>query len=265
MYRTASTLLLGWLVPALAGATVPLACAPTGVSCERAPVGFAPAYPSGGSYDTFIGPVLGSDVPDDDADGAYNDERCGTDREASLKEIGAVLGILVAAGTACEAIPAGPDMVCLDPPMTPAMGPQEYCTAALAVPAAALEVDAIYITRCAMQGAFADRAEIEAAYENSKLILSRDLEQQLRECNPLVSLFLPRRLGGRLEEVQAFVALRLQAFDRMDAQSPADLSFDLGRAHGWFERGNDRLAAGAYKDAYAEYCRAYRELRNVSP
>jgi hypothetical protein len=268
MTRTATGLsalgvLLAGLVSVRAAAAVPLACAPAGASCERAPVGFEPAYPAGGGYDDFVGPAHGSDIMDDDADGSFNDERCGTNREAELAEIGAVLGVLVALGSACEALPAGPNIVCATPPIVPAPGPQEFCSAALAVPAALLEVNAIFITRCEIQGALVDRAEVEAAYENTKLLLSRDLELHLRECNQLVGLVLPRRVGGRLEEVRAFVDLRIAAFEEADALNPADVSRGVERAKWWLARGDGRLADSRFKDAFLSYCSAYRELRNL--
>jgi hypothetical protein len=254
--------LLGALV-SLPAAAVPLACAPAGTSCERAPVGFEPAYPAGGGWDAFIGPAQGFDILDGDGDGAFNDERCDSNREAALAEIGATLGVLVALGTACEALPAGPDVTCVTPPIVPVPGPQEFCTAALTVPATLLEANATSITRCELQDAFVDGAEVEAAYENTKLILSRDLEQHLRACDQLVGLFLPRRVGGRLEEVRDFVALRIRAFEEADAQSPNDLSRGLGRAQWWFDRGDARLAESRFKDAYRAYCVAYRELKGL--
>ena len=256
--------LLGGVVSLRAVAAVPIACEPPGTSCERAPVGFEPAYPTGSGYDTFIGPAFGSDITDGDGDGNFNDEQCNPDREAELAEIAATLGVLVALGTTCEALPSGPDVVCTTPPIAPAPGPQEFCMAALTVPATLLEVNAIAITRCEIQGALVEGAEVEAAYENTKLILSRDLEQHLRECNQLVGLFLPRRVGGRLEEVRAFVDLRIKAFDRAVAQSPQDLSKGLARAKWWFARGDARLAASRFKDAYREYCSAYRELKGLA-
>ena len=242
---------------------VPLDCAPAGASCERAAVGFTPAYPAGGQYDAFIGPVQGTFIPDADADGSYADERCATNREAQMAEARSVIGTLVALGTVCEALPAGPDVACAVPPLVPAPGPQEFCSAALIAPAVALEVNAIFITSCELQDGFVNGAESEATYENTKLLLARDLEERLKRCDRLIGLFLPRSVGGRLEEVRDLVALRIRQYEEADALDPEDFSRELANAHKRFDAAQQWWADGNHKEAYRSYCEAYRELRGI--
>lgn len=269
MTRTTTSRLLAaafWLVAlalAPAASAVPLACSPAGVSCERASVGFTPDYPAGGQYDTLIGPIQGSFIPDADADGSYADERCATNREAQMAEAASVLGTLVALGTVCEALPSGPDIACVTPPLVPAPGPQEFCSAALIAPAVALEVNAIFITSCELQDDFVNGAEAEATYENTKLLLTRDLEERLKRCDRLVGLFLPRSAGGRLEEVRDLVALRIRQFEQADALAPADFSRGLTHAQMRFDAAQEWWTAGNYKEAYRSYCEAYRDLRGL--
>lgn len=259
----AASLLLATLATAPGTPAAPLECSPAGVSCERAAVGFTPAYPAGGQYDVFIGPANGSFIPDADADRSYADERCDTNREAQMAEARAVIGTLVALGTACEALPAGPDVVCVTPPLIPAPGPQEFCSAALIAPAVALEVNAIFMTRCDLQDGFVDGAESEAMFENSKLLLARDVEERLKRCDRLVSLFLPRSVGGRLEEVRDLVALRIRQYEEADALDPEDFSRALANARKRFDAAQKWWAAGNHKEAYRSYCEAYRNLRGI--
>jgi len=258
----ATTLLAGQTLARAAPA--PLVCA-AGDSCEGAPLGYQPAYPSGSEYDTFIGPVHGSFIPDGDGDGDYADERCDTNRSAQLAEVESVLALLVAIGATCEALPAGPNVACVTPPLVPAPGAQEFCHIPLAAIATGLEVDSIYVTRCDMQGRFVNGSETEAAYENTKLLLGRDLEEHLRTCNPLLGLWLPRSVGGRLEEVRDFVGLRIAQYQGMDAASPEDLSEDIAKAQKKLDAGEAFRARENWKEAYRGYCDAYRELRLVSP
>lgn len=242
----------------------PLACV-AGDSCEGAPLGYEPAYPGGPEYDVFIGPVHGSFIPDGDGDGDYADERCDSNRSAQLAEVESVLSLLVAIGATCEALPAGPNVACVTPPLVPAPGAQEFCHIPLAAIATGLEVDSIYVTRCDMQGRFVNGSEIEAAYENTKMLLGRDLEEHLRTCNALVGLWLPRSAGGRLEEVRDFVELRIAQYEGMDAASPEDLSEDIAKAQKKLDVGEAFRARENWKEAYRGYCDAYRELRLVSP
>ena len=258
----AVVVLVAAVAPGRAG-TPPLACA-AGASCEGAPVGYEPAYPAGGEYDVFIGPVQGVHILDADGDGDFDDETCEPDRQAALAEVASTLSILVALGTACELLPSGPNVACVTPPLVPTPGPQEFCHMPLAAVATALEVDSIYVTRCQMQDRFVQGAEAEAAYENSKLLLARDLEEHLRACDDLLGLYLPRRVGGRLEEVHAFVTLRLAQYEALDAQSPEDLSADIAKARKRLD-GETWRAREEWREAFRGYCDAYRELRLVSP
>ena len=253
--------LLGALA-AGAAATPPIACVPAG-TCESASVGFGPAYPSGTEYEDFILPSIGLHITDDDGDGAYEDERCGTDSEGVLALAHAIIGQIEALDTACEALPAGPNIACATPPIVPAPGAQEFCNMGLGVVAAALESEAVFITRCEMQGDFVNGAETQAAYEDTKLVLSRAIEERLRASDKLVSLFLPRSAGGRLEEVRALVELRIRQYEAADAQSALDWSREIGRAKRKLALGDDRYADARYRDAYRSWGDAYRELRDI--
>jgi hypothetical protein len=255
------------LVLALTAATgamaaAPIACVPPG-TCESASVGFTPAYPSGSEYDTFVGPAYGTHVLDANGDGSYADERCDANAEARLALADAALNVVLAVGTSCDALPAGPNVTCVTPPLVPTPGPQEFCKTALGVVAAGVQANAIFVTRCATQDGLVQGAEIESAYENTKLALSRDLEDRLRACDKLVSLWLPRRVGGRLEEVRAFVALRIRQYEAADAQSANDWSREIGRAKRKLGLGDARQQGENFKDAYRLYCDAYRELRDI--
>jgi hypothetical protein len=264
LLRVPGAVLVGVLATAgSALAAVPLACAPADVSCERADVGFTPDYPSGSQYDGFIGPIQGTFIPDADADGSYADERCATNREAQMAEARSVIGTLVALGTVCEALPSGPNVACAVPPLVPAPGPQEFCSAALIAPAVALAVNAAFITACDLQDDFVDGAEAEATYENTKLLLARDLEERLKRCDRLVGLFLPRSVGGRLEEVRDLVALRIRQYEEADTLDPEDFSRELANAHKRFDAAQRWWADGNHKEAYRSYCEAYRELRGI--
>jgi hypothetical protein len=258
-----AAVLLGILATSQPAPAAPLDCAPAGVSCERAAIGFSPAYPAGGQYDGLIGPLRGTFVLDGDADGSFADERCDTNREAQMAEARSVIGTLVALGTVCEALPSGPNVVCAVPPLAPVPGPQEFCSAALIAPAVALEVNAIFITSCELQDGFVDAAEAEATYENTKLLLARDLEERLKRCDRLVGLFLPRQVGGRLEEVRDLVALRIRQYEQAAANSPADFSRELANAHKRFDAAQKWWAEENHKEAYRNYCAAYRELRGI--
>jgi len=265
MSRTlGAALLLAVLAVATdAAAAAPIACVPAGISCEGAGVGFQPGYPSGPSYDTFMGPAQGTHILDANGDGSYADERCDADREGALATADAALNVILAVGTGCEALPAGPNVACVTPPLVPTPGPQEFCKSALGVVAAALQANAVFITRCAVQDGLVQGAEIEAAYENTKLVLSRELEERLRACDKLLGLWLPRRVGGRLEEVRDLVALRIRQYQAADAQSANDWSPEIGRATRKLALGDARQSGEEFKEAYRLYCDAYRELRDI--
>jgi hypothetical protein len=81
----------------------------------------------------------------------------------------------------------------------------------------------------------------------------RQLEKQLRNCEPLVSLVLPKEFGGGLEEVRDLVARLLQ-------QAQLAAVGDIPEATKQLQLGNRALEISAYRPAYRNYCLAYRAL-----
>ena len=129
------------------------------------PVLFPPAYPVGGNYDTFTATLDGfgllSDGPD--AGSETNDERCDSDGEAAqqialaTEKVICVLGEL-AADAIIEPISRGV-----------AFGLTAICQEIVVA-------TEITIAQCDLQDALVDGAEIEAAYENSKIISNQVTE-----------------------------------------------------------------------------------------
>ena len=123
------------------------------------PVLFSPAYPVGGNYDTFTATLDGfgllSDGPDAGAE--TNDERCDSDGEAAqqialaTEKVVCVLGELAA------------DAIIEPISRVAAFGLTAICQEIVVA-------TEITIAQCDLQDALVDGAEIEAAYENSKII-----------------------------------------------------------------------------------------------
>jgi len=228
-----------------AGADLTCTAAPSTLSCEKAAVGFAPQYPDPATmpdYDTFTAslPGLGYQADFDD-DGSLADERCSPDRVAGLGAGVSALGTIVALGTACDVAPENIDTACF---------------AAMAVIATTLESVAVVDRQCALQDGEVDDAELEAAYENTRMLLASQIELSLQDCAPLAALVMPHALGGRAEEVRALVRRRM---DQMAALGTIPIA--LGRAEGALALGDARLAAGEYRGAFKQFCRAYKQLQ----
>ena len=120
---------------------------------------FAPAYPTGGNYNTFTATLPGLGMLNDSADvgtetgTALNDERCDTNGEGGARIALATLRVAAEIGnTACNSTPS---------PFEPAV----------CIPAGVLNevviADEIVLDQCEYQTALVDSAEIEAAFENS--------------------------------------------------------------------------------------------------
>jgi hypothetical protein len=78
----------------------------------------------------------------------------------------------------------------------------------------------------------------------------RDIELSLQRCDPLVSLVLPRSVGGQIEDVDALVQ-ELMA-NAMDA------GFDTKNAAKFADRANRSVVElGDYRGAFQSYCQAY--------
>jgi hypothetical protein len=122
---------------------------------------YPPAYPSGSTYDVWVATLPGLGLlSDTNGDGSLADERCSSDGEAG---IGIAEGVLVAAAivgdVACNSIV----VVLGEGTNLPA------CIAAGILHEAVLAND-IVAAQTSSQDGFVDSAEIEAAYENSKII-----------------------------------------------------------------------------------------------
>ena len=217
---------------------------------EPAAVGFAPAYPAGPSYDVFTAtlPGLGF-LSDTNGDGKLNDERCNANSRAQVAIVDATFRILVAAGIACNALPAGP----------PAFA-QEICFGVLTVPALALQADATVIAQCALQDGLVQTAEIQASFENTRHLLASDLEEELLKCNRVMSLLFPASVGGRAEEVRDFVRVRVEQFEA--ANRPAA---SAKKARTRLDAGVTALAGAHYHAAYDDFCAAYRHVAISAP
>jgi hypothetical protein len=111
---------------------------------------FTPAYPAGPSYDAAVASLPGLGLLPDGTD-----DRCSTNGEADLLLVTSTFNIVGAAEFVCEALP---------------VGAKEICFGALSIVALANEAAGIAKAQCDFQDGLIDGAEIEAAFENSKII-----------------------------------------------------------------------------------------------
>lgn len=214
---------------------------------EQAPVGFPAGYPSGTSYDAFVATLPGFGILlDTNGDGAVNDERCDPNGHANLAIVGSSLQFIEVASLACLALPDAPPLFL-----------QQACYLTASVLAAARAADEIVIEQCKYQDGLVQSAEISAAYQNTKHILASRLEEDLLQCNNLISLRFPAALGGRIEEVQGLVKNRIDSFVKLGlaptATKRAQTNLALGKA---------ALDAQKYQDAGHFFCVAYGILAN---
>jgi hypothetical protein len=214
---------------------------------EQAPVGFPVGYPSGASYDAFVATLPGLGVlVDQNGDGAFNDERCDPNARARLAIVGSSLQFIEVASIACLALPSGPPVFA-----------QEICYGVSAGLAAARAADEIVISQCEYQDGLVQAAEISAAYQNTKHILASRLEEDLLQCNNLLSLRFPAALGGRAEEVKGLVTLRIEQFETLGL---APVATKNARTN--LTRAVTALDAAKYQDANHFFCVAYGILAN---
>ena len=122
---------------------------------------FSPAYPSGSVYDTWVASLPGLGLLSDaDGDGSTADDRCSTDGES---------GISIAAGTLTAAAIIG-DVACNSIVVILGEGTNLPACIAAGILHEAENANNIVASQCSSQDGLVDSAEIEAAYENSKLI-----------------------------------------------------------------------------------------------
>jgi hypothetical protein len=230
------------------GTAAELTCpAPLGKSCEKADVGFLPQYPDPATmpkYEEFTAtlPGLGF-LADGDDDGTVADERCDSSKEAGLGAGIAALATIVAVGTACNVAPENLDIGCF---------------AALTVLTTALESVSILDAQCDLQDGLVDGAEIEATYENTRMLIASQLELMLQECTPLGAMVLPRSLGGRAEEVHDLVRHRI---DQLIALGTTPIAVDAAEAD--YALAESEFMSADYKRAFRQYCRTYRHLQHA--
>jgi len=233
---------------ATAGTAADLTCpAPNGTSCEKADVGYTPQYPDPSTqtaYAVFVAtlPGLGY-LGDGDDDGSLADERCNKSKKAGLGTGIAAGSTIIALSSGCNVAPENLD---------------SGCFAAMTVLTLALESASIVEAQCNLQDGLVDGAELEAAYENSKMLMASQLELTLDDCSRLGSLFLPRELGGRAEEIRDLTRRRI---DQVTALGLTPIA--VSRAEEEWALGVSRLAAGEYYDAFAGFCRAYKHLQQA--
>jgi hypothetical protein len=268
-------------------------------------------------------PGLGH-ISDTNGDSSLADERCTADAEAGME---IAWGTLAAADAAAQAVCGGVGT---------------FACIASGATAAAVVANEIAINQCALQDALVDAAEIEATFENSKIIASQndgistqvsgvstqvsgvstqvsnlstqvathdtdikndlsthdtdiksdlsthdtdikndlsthdtdvklllsDLQAQVQAFQDLALrveieraltdnkrhavFYLPQAQGGQLETVRQIV------LDDMNDNQAAGLG--IGQAQRWFNRAQDSMNAGDYKDAFDEFAQAYKEV-----
>ena len=242
---------------------------------EEADVGFDPQYGAGNDYDAFTATLTGDSViVDADMDNSDNDERCSADEEGAVAAILAELNIAIALGTLCDALPSTLDVPIVCEPNLPFA--QEICYGVLTVVVLAAEAVAIRDAQCVYQDSTVDGAEIEAAYENSKLVLSAEMEKRLIEDVELVSYFLPAMtagqptLRGRAEEVQHLVDVRLKQFENAYTASgalPGDAQTqqNFNDAEAAFSAGKSALSLGNVRLALRKFMESYQFIANSGP
>ena len=218
---------------------------PAGGSCERAPVGFTPAYPDPATMPNYVAftatlPGLGY-LTDHDGDGAVADERCDPGMVSGLGVMVGAMKALVAGKALCNVFPENVDTGCF---------------VALAVVAEAAEAASTVAEQCKYQDGQVGDAETEAVYENVKIVAALQLERSLDGCTALGTLVLPKALGGRAEEVQALVERRVA-----QVASTGLWPEGVARAQEELALGAARLAAAEYRDAFNQFCRAYKQLQ----
>lgn len=122
---------------------------------------FPPAYPFGSTYDVWVATLPGLGLlSDSDGDGSLANERCSTDGES---------GINIAAGPLEAAAIVG-DVACNSIVVILGEGTNLPACIVAGVLHEAVLANQIVGAQCASQDGLVDSAEIEAAYENSKII-----------------------------------------------------------------------------------------------
>jgi len=237
---------------------------------RTAPILFSPNYPSGWDYDNWIFTLPGLGLLYDvDRDGYAND-RCTSNGEAQIAIAGSTLkAAAIVADITCSADPT-----------------KLSCGASLLLNEA-VHANDIVALQCSSQDGSVDSAEIEATYENSKIIsrqifthdteikailaanhaevmdtLARNQAQLLKveiekelsvvsDNRRLSYFYLPAAQGGLIELVRQTV------LDVITANQAAGMS--IGNAQVWFDKADASLVKKDYKTAFDQYRKAYLE------
>jgi hypothetical protein len=95
--------------------------------------------------------------------------------------------------------------------------------------------------------------KLDANGAAAEQVAQRQVELQLKTCEPLVSLVLPQRFGGALEEVRELVT---QSIERAQLAGVGDIPEATRR----MQRGHQSFEVNQYQAAYRSFCLAYRAL-----
>lgn len=247
---------------------------------------FPPAYPSGSVYDTWVATLPGLGLlSDSEGDGSLANERCSTDGESGIGIAGATLNAAAIVGdVACNSIV----VILGEGTNLPA------CIVAGVLHEAALANDTVG-AQCSAQDGLVDSAEIEAAYENSKIIAGQadgivtqltthdtEIKAALQAHHVAVMNLITANQAQALKiEIEKALSdtndnkrlsyfylpqargglielVRQTVLDAISANQAAGIS--VGNALLYFNKAEVSLTAGSYKAAYDQYGRAYIEL-----
>jgi hypothetical protein len=225
---------------------------------------YTPQFPSGSGYDVWVATLVsGGHLSDSDGDGATNDESCSAQYESDLNVTKLALeATAIAAQAACDSV----TVVLGEGTMAP------LCAIAGAAWGSVLGTDGA-LRQCEWQGGAVDSALVEAAHENTRILIGRVdvvegkidaltakidgmrrvmIEEQLNtdSGSRIASYFLPVAKGGVLEEVQAIVQDTIA-----NAQSAG---YDVTGAQRWLDAANAAYAGGDWRRSYESLRRAYR-------
>ncbi len=246
---------------------------------------FAPAYPSGSSYDVWVATLPGLGLlSDSEGDGSLANERGSSNGESELQITKAAFDVAaIVADTACDIV-----VVILGE------GTNAPACVIKGVLHETAQANAIVISQTSVQDGFVDSAEIEATYENSKIIAAQadalsvqltthdteikaalqahhvaitnqltanqnqsvkiEIEKALADTNDnkrISYFYLPQANGGLLEVVRQTV------YEAIANNQAAGVS--TGRAVELFNQADASYAARQYKAAYDQYAKAYKE------
>ncbi len=250
---------------------------------------YPPDYPVGSSYNDWVASLLGAGyLADLEGDGTTANDRCNTDKVASNESLkNKFEGAAITADTLCNSI-----VVFMGEGTN---GPA--CIAAGAAHGLVLGQETI-INKCSFQDGSVDSAELEASYENSKVISSQvddvstqlvDISTQLDDLSTQLQIHdtdiknilaanqaqsikieIEQALSDTNDNVRVsyfylpeaqgglLETIRQVVLDEINANALAGLA--TGNAQAWFARAEASFAGKDYKSAYDSYGKAYREL-----